>query len=152
MQQVIENLKNLVRENPYLSTIGWIAIIGIILGLIVIICLCARCVKLKKRLINTAEHNNLLNTQVDSLSKNIEDLEQALKFVREQLEKEKIVSQDLATELAAELNAKVNIETELEQLKAKIIQAEEAQKNKRLEATKKAAETRKKNKEAKNNK
>ena len=139
-------------ENPYLLTIGWIVIVGIILGLLVITCLCVRCVKLKKRLIKIAEHNNLLNTQVDSLSKNIEDLEQALKFVRDHLEKEKIVSQDLATQLAAELNAKVNIETELEQLKAKITQAEETRKNKRLEATKKAAETRKKNKEAKNNK
>ena len=150
MQWVCDTLKNGFGPDLWLSAAGWICVSILAIFLVTIICLSVKCVKLNKRLSESQSCRNAAIKDVENLSRDKEDLEQTIKFVKNELEKEKLNNEDLITQLKLEREDKALVKNDLEQLKYQIEKDKEAEKSKRLEAAKKAVETRKRNIEAKN--
>ena len=150
MQWVCDTLKNGFGPDLWLSAAGWICVSILVVLLLTIVCLTIKCVKLNKYLKESQSCRNVAIKDVENLSRDKEDLEQTIKFVKNELEKEKLKEEDLITQLKLEREDKALIKNDLEQLKSQIEKDREAEKSKRLEAAKKAVETRKRNIEAKN--
>ena len=141
---------NVVKEwYPTSEMLGTAALALIVLAVLFIsafIFICVKYIRLNKSV--EAIKSNAAATKDDLryAEKDKKDLEESLIFVKEQLEKEKAISQDLCSTLKEKNIIEDNLKKELEEAKKQLNSYKEAETKKRSESAKKAAETRRQNK------
>ena len=151
MTQILHRFRDLVLiptfGEHWVEVSAWLALLifAVILGILISICL--HYAKRYKELVGVRKEAIILDTKNQQLKQEKIDLEESLKFVKKELDKEKETNQALLADIDALEKSKAELRNQLEEYAAEKQEAKEKQKRKRAQAAKKAAQTRKKNKE-----
>lgn len=135
-------------ENMQSAETSFFVIAGLlVVAAIICIILCISYLNCKNDLLKTrGQLEDAIFKSRNALSDK-QELEETIIFVRNQLEKEQVKSQNLSDKLAEKLVIEQQMQEKLDTAAGELTMYKELEAKKKLERAKKAAETRKKNKE-----